>query len=62
MRLYGGNGSSTVQEHKPCSISLVPRYPVYTLLVTEYLVLKIGFLWIMVQKTLNISGYLIAFQ
>ena len=35
-------GLLTVQAHKPCSISLVPRYPVYTLHVTEYLVLKRG--------------------
>ena len=42
-------GSSTVQAHKPCSISLVPRYPVWTLHTTEYLVLKIRYLWIVVQ-------------
>ena len=47
VRLYGeiakARGLSTVQVHKPCSISL------YTLHVTEYLVLKIGYLWIVVQ-------------
>ena len=42
-------GLSTVQAQKPCSISLVPWYPVWTLHVTEYLVLKIGYLWIVVQ-------------
>ena len=42
-------GLSAVQAHKPCSISLVPWYPVYTLHIAEYLVLKIGYLWIVVQ-------------
>ena len=47
-------GLSTVQVHKPCSISLVPRYPVYTLHITEYLLLKIGYLGIVVQFILTI--------
>ena len=42
-------GLSTVQAHKPCSISLVPQYPVWTLHSTEYLLLKIGYLWNVVQ-------------
>ena len=42
-------GLSTVQAHNPCCISLVPSYPVDTLHITEYLVLKIGYLWIVVQ-------------
>ena len=37
-------GLSTVQAHKPCSISLVPQYPVQTLHSAEYLLLKIGYL------------------
>ena len=34
---------SEVLAHKPCSISLVPVH------ITEYIVLKIGYLWIVVQ-------------
>ena len=37
-------GLSTVLAHKPCSISLVPH-----LHSTEYLLLKIGYLWNVVQ-------------
>ena len=43
---------STVQAHKPCSISLAPRYPKKTLHITENLVLKIGYLWIVVLMIL----------
>ena len=45
-------GLSTVQAHRPCSISLVPQEPVYTLHITEYFVLKIGYLGIVVQAYL----------
>ena len=46
---------STVQAHKPFSISLVPQVqvPVQTLHITEYLVLKNGYLWIVVQFPLT---------
>ena len=43
-------GLSNVQAQKPCSISLEPCYPVKTLHITEYLMLKIGYLWVVVQK------------
>ena len=44
-------GLSTVQAHEPYSISLLPLYPVLTLHITDYLELKIGYLWIVVQFT-----------
>ena len=46
-------GLLTVQAHKPCSISLVPQEPMSTLHIMEYLVLKIGYLWVVVQLLLN---------
>ena len=42
-------GLSTIQAHKPCSISLVASYQVYILHNTEYIVLKIGYPWLVVQ-------------
>ena len=35
------SGLSTIQSNEPCSVSLIARYPVSTLLVAGYLMLKI---------------------
>ena len=51
-------GLSTVQAHKPCSISLVQRYSVYTLHITEeYLVFKD---WVHVSGDCGIQAGLVS--